>query len=496
MSSSSQTVAKNVTVLMASQLVTWGLALLLTILLPRYLGPTVFGQLAIALAVWTIAGVLVSFGMDVHLTKEIARNPDRVSELLITSILLRFLLFGLSSVLVAGFAFLNGYSTPVLILLIIVGTSALFNTMDMAFQATLRGLEVMEYISIANIINKSVYCFGSILLMVLGFNIYPIAATLGLGMLTGVVIQFFALRRIHPIRFTKIDIAAVRPLLVHSIPYFMSMLTLALYNQIDTLIIAAIATEQVVGWYDTAARLYATLMFVPVAFSYALFPLLSRSYVNDPDVLIRTTGKSFNLMFLAAVPMGFGIMLISDTLVPLLFGEAFQPASAVLMLMGVVLIFTYLNTLLGQIFVSTDRTNTWTAVMMVAAIATVPLDLLLVPWTQQVFSNGAIGGALSYMTTEFGIVVAAILMLPRATLNWSNVRTAGLSLVSGLLMIAATWPLRQYPLPVPILVGAVSYVGMMYLLRVVPPDEMQILRGMIGKMLAQVRGKLKRPAGV
>jgi len=481
---------------MASQLVTWGLSLLLTILVPRYLGPTAVGQLAIALALWAIVGVLMSFGMDVHLTKEIARNPNRVSELLITSILLRILFFGLGSVLVAGYAFLNDYSTPVLILLVIVGISTLFTTIDMAFQSTLRGLEVMEYISIANIANKSVYCFGSILLMLLGFGLYPIAATLGLGMLTGVVIQFFALRRIHPIRFTTIDGAAMRPLLVHSFPYFMSMLTLVLYHQIDTLVIAAVATEEVIGWYDAATRLYATLMFVPVVFSTALFPLLSRSYVDDPDVLIRTTGKSFNLMFLAAVPIGFGIMVVSHDLVPLLFGEAFRPAGTVLMLLGVVLIFTYLNTLLGQIFVSIDRTNTWTAVMIVAALITIPLDIVLVPWSQQVFNNGAIGGALSYMTTEFGMVVTAILMLPHATLNWSNFRTAVLVLGSGLAMVAVAWPLREYPLPAPIIAGAVTYVALILLLRVIPPDDMQTLRGMIGQMFSQVRGRLKRPAGV
>jgi hypothetical protein len=56
-------VVKNASILMATQLITWALSLLLVVFLPRYLGAAAVGQFAIAGSIWAIMGMLVGFGV-------------------------------------------------------------------------------------------------------------------------------------------------------------------------------------------------------------------------------------------------------------------------------------------------------------------------------------------------------------------------------------------------------------------------------------------------
>src|SRR4051794_18282371 len=96
MSSAGIRVVKNASILMVAQLMTWILSLLLTIFLPRYLGAAATGIFVLAGSIWSIMGLLISFGTDTLLTKEIARQPAKTPELLGMALLLRMFFFILS----------------------------------------------------------------------------------------------------------------------------------------------------------------------------------------------------------------------------------------------------------------------------------------------------------------------------------------------------------------------------------------------------------------
>lgn len=271
-----------------------------------------------------------------------------------------------------------------------------------------------------------------------------------------------------------------------SIPYLVTGSTITIYHQIDKLFISSITTIEAVGWYTTAVNLVGTLMFVPVAIGTATFPMLSRSFVQGHEQLASIARRSFDLMFLISIPLGFGMIVIADPLVQLLYGPEFRPASDILSIMGMVLIFIYVNTMLGQLLISAERTNRWNLVMIAMTIATFPLDLVLVPWTHRVYGNGGLGGAIAYAITEVGMLVGAIWLMPKGMLCWSNVRAVLLSLLAGLLMIAASWWLRDSYMILAIIVGAITYIGLALLLRIVPTEDLRLLMNVVRKVMARL----------
>lgn len=486
MNGSGRTIAKNMGAMMASQLVTWSLSFILAIFLPRYLGASVLGEIAVANSIWAIAGVLISFGMDTHLTKMVARNPEHTSSLLGTSLAIRTLFFFIASIAVGVYLYTIKLDPRIAYIAMIVGASTLLGSYGSTLMAVVIGLERMEINSFAGIINKTLLTLVTLTLIFMNASVYAIVAA---SLFTGIISMAIT---IHVLKsqvqlHLRVNLNEAKAMLRASAPYLVTALALVIYQQIDQLLIAAMVDTRAVGWYGTAMTLFGTTMFVPVVIGTALLPALSRTYASSQDQLHQIARRSFDLMFLISIPIGLGTVIIANPIVVLLYGPEFAQSGPILAVLGVVLIFTYLNTLLGQLLISTDRTSKWNLVMIGGIALTLPLDLVLIPWTHNTFGNGALGGTVAFLFTEFVMVASAILLLPKGTIQWSNVRNASLTLFAGLVMVATSWWWRDTMLPLSILVGAITYIGLVFLLRIIPPQDLKLLQDVAIQILHRIR---------
>ena len=111
------------------------------------------------------------------------------------------------------------------------------------------------------------------------------------------------------------------------------------------------------------------------------------------------------------------MIVVADPIVLLLFGDEFSEAGAALQVYGIVLILGFVNVLLGVHAVVIDRQHTRTILFAGGAVATIVLDLILVPWTHDRYGNGAVGGVLSYVVTDAAILVLSAVLLARFMLS-------------------------------------------------------------------------------
>lgn len=467
---SGRTIAKNASFLMMSQVITWGLSFLLIIFLPRYLGPAGIGQLQLAGSLWAIVAVIATLGTDKLVMKEIARAPDRLNELISATLVLRTVLFLFGALGMAAYLQLVDYPTQTMWVIWIIGLGALIGQISGSYEAVLKGLERMQHTSLASIISFAVGSLFQIGLVLKGYGVIPIAAA---GMISTTASLAIQARFLQKYRSFKLSVNhdLIRSVLRASLPYFLVSIAMVVYHQVDIVILSLLADETTIGWYGTAIRLFGTLLFIPNVFVVALFPALSRAYSGSPTGSNRLAQKSLNLLMLVGIPLGFGMSVIATPIVVLLYGPAFANSGPVLTILGVVLIMTYADMLLGFLLISMDRQKTLAVVMLVMTLATIPLDLILVPWTMKTFANGALGGALSYVFTETGIVIAAMALLPKGTFNRENIKVIVRLLMAGCVMAAVTWVVRDAFLLIPILVGAVTYIGMILILRAIPKED-------------------------
>jgi hypothetical protein len=79
-------------------------------------------------------------------------------------------------------------------------------------------------------------------------------------------------------------------------------------------------------------------------------------------------------------------------------------------------------------------------------------------------------------------LLGRVILTRRLLVRFAKAGTAAVA------MLAAVWPLREEVLPVPIAVGAVTYVGVLILLRAFEPDELELLRGVSRRLSLRRRG--------
>lgn len=489
-------IARNASMLMVAQAVTWTLTLGLTIVMTRTLGAEGVGRLQIAASIWGLLAVLLSFGMDTLLTKSIAREPAHAVALVRTSALLRLLLFLPATGIAVVWSSLLAYPSETVAVILATGCATLLWTLASGYQAALQGLEQMSQVSLGIMISKAVSALLSIALLLAGGAALAVAIAGIVGASVMLTAQIRALKRATQRQTTPMREAytpvtesrrnAARQMLHAGIPYLMSSIFLVGYQQIDVITMSILADERTVGWYGAANQLFGSLLFIPTIFITAIFPTLTRAYADGDAKLPQLTGRSFNLMLALSVPIGLGISAIAEPLTLLLFGADFAPTAPVLALFGIVLVLTYQNILLGQFLISADRQNAWTIVMAVATVATVVLDIILVPWSRMTYGNGAIGGALSYVATELGMLIIGCILLPRGILGWNALHTAARAVLAGLGMMAVVWMLREWFILIPIMTGAAVYSILALVLGAISAADrlliFGILRGLATRM--------------
>lgn len=493
MSSARRTVFKNASAMLVSQIVTWTLTLVFSIVLRRYLGPEGSGHIVIAQSIWLITGVFIGFGMDLLLTKEIARDHERAAELLGTSYLLRVFFYLIGSLAVLGYSWLMGYDNQTTTMIQVVGLSTLFLQLANACKAALQGLETMEYISISDVVSKLANTALGVVVLFMGFRELAVAWVMVCATFVLFLMQYIFLRRRHKLRL-QLRYDLVGWMLRSSLPYMAAVFGMVAYSELAVIAISMQVGTAEVGWYGAANQIFGTLLFGAIVYNTVTFPSMARAYTTRPESMPALLRRNLELVLIISVPIGFGVFAIGDKLMVLLFGEAFAPSGLILQAMGFVIIFIYLNILFGQYFNSIDRQHIWTTVVIVSALMILPLNFLLVPWAHRVFGVGAIGGALSFLITEIGQFVAGWLLVPRGTLNWRSLLYICQVTLAGALMVACVWLVRDMFIAIPILVGVFAYPALALMLRVISKDDIEMLRQAGRGVFARIRGARTEPA--
>ena len=468
-------VVRNLGGLLGAQVVTWTLTLLLTVVVSRALGPSATGMLQLGASLWALVALPAGAGFDVLMVREIARRPAGVGELFGAAVRLRGLLslLGLGVLLLYVSMAPYGWDTRLVVCVIAIG--GLVTQLGEACRATLQGLERMGHVALASIASKAFTTAVTLALLALGYGVLGVAAVTIAGAIVYVIVQVVPLvpRRAARLRWNG---PLARHLLRGSVPYLATAMALVAYQQVDVVVISLLVDTAMVGWYGAAEKLFRAATFFPAILVAVVFPVIARLHGGPPDLMAAFMRRSVRVVLLVAAPVGLGVAALAEPLVLLIFGDGFAPSGPVLAVLGIAILVTYPNVLLAHFLMATDRQDVLARLLGLALVATIALDLVLVPWCQRMYANGALGGALAYVVTEAGILVACRAYLPAGTVDRSEIRRyLGIGL-AGIIAAAVAWWLRHHAIAVPVGAAALAYGALALVFRVIPAGDWQALR--------------------
>lgn len=488
MSRSHRTI-RNVLVTLGSQLLSWAMTFAVNLLLPRYTGAANLGILNFSLSFVGIFGVAVSLGTSTVLIKEVARNPERSSELLLTALVLRIPFSLLLCAIAVLTAWAVGWSPLVVKIVFIYGIGMTIVTISDIFYSILMGQERMTRQSAVALIEKALYSGGTIFAVGRKATLPVFAIIPQLSGLVSIFFGYSALRSLH-LRFTRASMpsmAAIRALALAGLPFLGWDIFRTLYGQTDPIILKIVGGDEVVGWYSVAFKLMSTTLFFPNAIVMAILPVMSSLYTNGNDTreFKRLAQQILWLVVLTGTPIALILIVLSQPIIALLYKvSVFNGAIPALQVGGVGVLLYYVGSAIGTAVVAADGQAKMFRSSIAATCIAIPACFLGSWITQRLSGNGSIGAMWSDLAVELFMIVCYIRMLPAGTYAEPGVMGRYLRLAGAatpmavvlLLGVRAHWGGVWIAIP-----AALLYVICCFLLRCIDRESISLLKGAVSK---------------
>jgi O-antigen/teichoic acid export membrane protein len=164
--------------------------------------------------------------------------------------------------------------------------------------------------------------------------------------------------------------------------------------RIDQIMIKEILGEEAVGKYSAAVRLSELWYFVPVIMVNSLFPSVVNAKNVSEKLYHTRLQRLFTTLVWMAIAFAAPMIFLSDSLITLLYGEAYKEAGQVLMIHAWAGIFVSLGAASGVWYISENLQQYAFYRTLLGAIINVALNFILIP------IYGVIGAALATVAAQ------------------------------------------------------------------------------------------------
>ena len=474
-----RTIARNAFYLVLGQAVTTALAILFSAALGRTLGARDFGVYFLISSFAAFAYVLVDWGQQLYVIREVARQPERGSLLLGTTLVLRAAGAALVVVPSGLAAWALGYDAITcwyaVVFIVVSLPFFLAQSYGMVFRARDRmGLDA--WVSVAN---KIALLGLALAALALGKELPGVLAAQGLAGILALAIAARLYRRVAtgPLRYSP---QVAREALVGGSAFFITIAASSFQPYIDAVVLSKLAPADVVGWYGAAKNIMGTMVAPAVILGAASFPRLSRA-AHDASFKAEVRAAQRPILWFGALA-AIGTFLFADDAIAIVYGrQQFGPSGIILKVYapGYLLLFT--NILLGNVFFALRRAKAFSVVKVASVVVSTALALVLVPLFQERAGNGGIGVVAAFVASEFVVLGGAIVLLRRASLGLDILVDMARALGSAALTLLLFWRLPPLPFLVGVPVCVIAFLLCSVGLGLVRRADVRLLRALLRK---------------
>jgi len=374
-----QTVVKNAFWLTVAEVFDKGVAFLCVVGIARHFGSNLFGEWTVALSLVSIFAILPDFGFASLTVREVAKDKTKTASYIDNILLMKAVLSVFAFLAIVITANLMGKEGRVLVLVYFLAIYVIINSFSNFFRSVFLANEKMQYDAAARIIQNLVLLT---LVAVFIFTDMPIAVMCYayiIAPIAGIAFSFGYIWRSFSKFLNKIDFRFCKEILLEAWPFALSGIFMALYGQVDVLILSSVKSYSSVGWYDAANRLTSNLAVFPSILMGALYPRLSIFYAESKDGFKKIYKKVLRYVFLLCVIMFPLLLIFSKWIILLLYGSTYSNSIIVFRILLLSSLFTFFSYVFAYILFSIKKQFVYTLIIIFCLTFNVILSLIFVP---------------------------------------------------------------------------------------------------------------------
>jgi O-antigen/teichoic acid export membrane protein len=464
--------------MLGANAVTWISSFVLLLFLPRYLGSEDFGRLYLALSIKMMLNLLIDFGGNYLIPKEVARSKKVGNYILNSYITLRILLWIVAIGILMLVAHVLDYSQHINFLLMVMAVSMFFEGGLKGFKAYFEGIERMEYPSIGMVVERFFVSAVAIVVLLMGGDSISVAIVFSAGIFLHLCVLAWYSRKFVDITFT-LD-TKVFSLLQSGMPYFLFSLFSVIYYRIDAVMLSVMTNDAVTGWYGGAYRFFDMVMLLPMIYKTAIFPVFAKLWKDEDGVLQDTISRSLKLILILGIPTAILIFAYAEQIIQLFMGlDEYGPSVLVLQIFALSIPIIYIDLIIGSVIMgAANKQKGWAVVGFLAIFLNVGVNYLLIPYAQMTYQNGGLGAAVATFITELFMFGSALILLPGAYFEKFKFEYLGKPVLAGVLMGLVIWGGAAWQIHwiISALGAGLIYLFGLYLVQSLDEDEREVIR--------------------
>ncbi|MEX0749365.1 MAG: flippase [Dehalococcoidia bacterium] len=482
-----RTVARNSIVQLAGRGITMAVSLGTLSLLARYLGPEDFGKYQFVIAFLLLVNVS-DFGVATLAVRHLATSERDADDLMGNVVVVRSVLAACSTGIAIGIAFLVGYPAEIKAAIAVAALSFPLMIAAGAYNATFAANLRMEFATIGNVAQAVVTLVCMLLVVANGSWLIGLLFAYNAGVLVNSVIcVYFARRYVRP-RFTFDQAYSLR-LLREAAPLGLAVLIITAYGRLDVLLLRAFTDDEVVGYYGFAYRIVDLAFPLSFFFVGSVFPLLSGYFAEGRHAEFRSLyARACDVLSIAAVGVVTMIVLFASPIVHVIGGAEYAPAVVSMQVLVGAVALIWLSNLADHGLIAIGRQGALLWIALGGLVVNVGSNLVLIPL------YGAEGAAIATVMTEIAVLIPAMVIVARYTLDVPSFVLAARLVPVALLSAAVVYALPlHWAVEVPIV--ALLFGAGVLLLRVISLSEVRALLGRATSESVNVRTRVEVGAG-
>ncbi|ADP77605.1 polysaccharide biosynthesis protein [Methanothermus fervidus DSM 2088] len=469
-----RTVVKNTFVLLLASIFTNIAGFIWTVAMARYLGAGGFGIISASLAITSIFGIFADLGLSIYLTREIARKREKSLNLFRNVISLKTIFSIITFTFLLVIIFIRKYPVYGKIVTILIGIYVILQSFNNVFYGVFQGFEKMEYQTISTILNNSLLLIFILGVIYLKLGIIEIGMAYTLSAFISLLYSYLICNS----KFLKVGIAVNsdlwKKILPEALPFGITGIFTNIYFWIDSAMLSFMKNDVVVGLYNAPYKIMQALLFIYSTYMIALFPVMSKFYIQSSERLTLTYQKSLKYMLLISMPIAVFTTILAKEITLLVYGPQYLPAVPAFQILIWTIVFIFTNGIFANLLNSSNRQVTVTKTTGIAAAFNVVVNLILIP------KMSYIGASITTVATELLITIMFIYCVNKTKykLKFSMINTVlkilCLNIVLAIILMTPIYLILK------IILGVVAYFIGIIAVRVLDEIDWLIIKMALG----------------
>lgn len=411
--------AKNAMWIIMAKVVQSILAMGVSMLSARYLGPSNYGLISYAASIVAFVLPIVQLGFRSTLVREIIDHPDKEGEIVGTSLFFNLLSSVACIVAVCSFIYFNNPNERItLIVCALYSISLLVQALEMIcywYQAKM----LAQYTSLTGLVAYVITTVYKICLLVTGKNVYWFAVSHAIDyFLIAIILIVFYFR----LSDQKLQVSFRRfcQMFAKSKFFIISSLMVTIFAQTDKIMLKNMLSDESVGIYSAAITCAGITNFVFAAIIDSFRPSVFENKSLSKEAYEQSMISCYSVVIYLSLAQSLVCTIFSGLIIRILYGAAYTASAPVLRLVVWYTTFSYMGPIRNIWILAENKQKYLWIINLSGAVTNIILNAVLIPFI------GVMGAALASLVTQIftnfiiGFILAPIRYNNRLMLKGCN----------------------------------------------------------------------------